>query len=303
MMKRFFLPVLGISTLLTVCFFLAHTKTETGIENHAITTVESSVKEYGSAINSTPTKKATNERFTLQGSSDYAELKAYFEPLAKQGDSHASRIVAQIYEYCAMYTNPGYHFNETIDVMIKQKPENKARLETIRKEKKARCSTLDNGLPVTKELLDFTWAQASAAKDPLATLKLATQIQIKTPEKAPQGEALDLMIQQAIQDADPEVLFAAGELLGQSNSSLTYADISGPINEYAWQIAACRLGGAKMCGQGSHLMSALCLNLGDCTSPNFETMVRNSVPRSQTEMLNQALVHIEQLLQQRKQKP
>jgi hypothetical protein len=304
-MKRLILPVVGLLVALAAYFFYSVNKTPYKNESDPLTSSSQVVKNSNSIIKPSDEGSmhaVTANQFTLYGSKNYAALKAYYEPLAKNGNPYANRVIAQIYDYCATYSSPSYHFNETIDAMIKQKPENKVRLEIIRKEKNERCSTLDNGLPITKELIDFSWAQASSAKDTLATLKLAAEMQIKTPEKAPQGKELDLMIERVINEGDPEAIFAAGELLGLNDSSIDYADVSGPVNQYAWQIAACRVGGARTCGQSSRLMTTLCLGLGDCTSSGFEAMARNSIAPSQTESLNQAISRIEQLLQQRKPK-
>ncbi|MGH8108772.1 MAG: hypothetical protein ACREO1_08685 [Arenimonas sp.] len=298
-MKRWLLPTLGLFIVLAAYFYYENSKITAADTDSASKIVDVTAEKNALTLKSNAQKNTNNvrgEQFTLYGSNDYAALKAYYEPLAEKGDPYARRVIAQIYEYCVGYSRSPKMYTDTINDLIRLKPENKVRLLSIKSKTEQRCALLDNGLPITKELIDFSWAQASEAKDSLATLKIATQLLVMNPDKAPQGKALNLFIDKAINEADPETLFATGELLSLNNSSSAYHDLSGPINGYAWQIAACRRGGTSMCGPSSNLMSSVCTGLGDCTSANFEAAIRYSTPPSQASQLNDALVHIENFL-------
>jgi hypothetical protein len=303
-MKRWLFAALGAVAVLAAYYFYTDSVTaKHGVKDSMVVTKNKS----GVALNSTEIKNAAvsnRTQFTLHGSTDYAALKAYYEPLAEKGDPKARRIIAQIYEHCLDYSRSPKTYGETIDVMMKFKPDDpigRLRLKKIKEQTEQRCKLLDKGLPITKELLDFSWAQASAASDSLATFKIATELQILKPDQALNGEMLDSMVNRAIDSGDAETIFVAGELLRLNSNSATYADVFGEINNYAWQIAACRIGGANMCGQNSILMTDIaCMGMGDCSSTNYESMVRNGIPPCQLEALNIALSRIENLIQQRR---
>lgn len=234
--------------------------------------------------------------YTLSGSEDYAALKAHFQVAADHGDPTARRIIAQIYEYCGFYHRPRNDYKETIEQLKKSNPNDVAKIANIDAQLSKRCATLDHGLPITYELLQTTWAKATEARDLVATLKAATQDQTLS------GNFVDQLIERTLNSNDAGALFELGSLLAQNSNSVQYQNLSGPvINESAWQIAACRLGGADLCGPDSQIMSSFCLS-GNCQFQNYEDMVRDAVPRSEQFRLDQAISQIETLIRQRNTK-
>lgn len=295
-MKRWLLPTLGLLIALAVYFYYDNSKTTTANTDSTSKIADAGVQNSNLATKPDTqenTNKVRDEQFTLYGSNDYAALKAYYEPLAEKGDPYARRMIAQIYDYCALYSLHPKALDDHINVLLSTKPKNKARYLGIQKSMEDRCSMLDKGLPITRELIDFSWAQAVSSKDPVATLQVASS------DTTLNSKQIDQLISQALKDPDPETIFAIGDL-AKTQGAAQFSPVTGTrVNEIAWQVSACRQA-PSMCGNNSPIMTGYCMNGISCDYSNFEEMVRNSIPNEQRQNLDLALQQIQQLLPQQR---
>ncbi|HET8818277.1 MAG TPA: hypothetical protein VFM73_01885, partial [Xanthomonadaceae bacterium] len=129
--------------------------------------------------------------------------------------------------------------------------------------------------------------QAAKAGDLVAQAKLAA----RKPNETPPDEVNDLLAS-AIQESNPDALLSAAPLLGATSKQgidpRFAAYVGSPNDEYAWAIAACRMGAD--CGPNSHVMNEICLSSLYCDYSNYEQFIRAEVlPNAQLERVNQIL--------------
>lgn len=261
--------------------------------SHADGTRQPTVREAGS---STSIREA--DVFTLAGSNDYSALKAHFLAAAEAGDPYARRVIAQIYDYCFAYSASPANFDQGLDALATINPKAKSQLADIRAITDKRCANLDGGELITLELMDLSWGEAMRSRDPLATVRAAER------QKDLNGPHLDQLLNHLLPTADPETLFEVGQLLETNRNSVKYAAFSDPnLGRYAWQIVACRRGGATMCGPRSPLMMTLCMN-GICSEgTGYEQMVRTVVPVPDRAKLDSEIAALELFLSQQVPSP
>ncbi|QBG88568.1 sel1 repeat family protein [Xanthomonas oryzae] len=202
----------------------------------------------------------------------FLELKSR----ANQGDAAAQRDLAEAYGRCIAVSGNPQKFLSTYEAIAKQSnsPSNAKGMLQAATAYVEECSIVDNGAVVPLEARNLWLEQAAKGGD----LAAQARLQMASPDR-PNGEALRSFIDKVATADDPLATFELGQLVA-GNSDVTslgsYADVaSGPVSGYAWSIAACQMG--LDCGAGSELMNSVCLNTSGCSSPNFESFVRNNL--------------------------
>jgi hypothetical protein len=244
-----------------------------------------------SSVNSPAMPSRAVDPFTYSGSEDYSALKLHYQAAADAGDPSARRIIAQIYDYCARYSNSPKKFGQYLDVLATTRPEWRAQMQAIKAETAKRCAGLDGGTAIPPELVEFDWAQALASRDPVATLQIAAR------QSDLSGAQLDQLLGRVLLSADPETLFEVGNLISSNQGSTRYAKFSDPyLGPYAWQVLACRRGGPAMCGPNSPLVMMHCM-AGICTGgTDYEHLIRATLSAIDQARLDKQVAELDRFL-------
>lgn len=206
---------------------------------------------------------------------------------AEAGDPAAQRLLGERYLDCLPFSlSPEVH-KQTLRALAELRglPEATATIATTGIDR--HCGGIDGGQPIPLEA-GFLWLeQAAKAGDLVAQAKLAAL----KPNETPPDEVNDLLAS-AILESNPDALLSAAPLLGATSKDgidPRFASYVGsPNDEYAWAIAACRMGAD--CGPTSHVMTELCLSSLYCGYSNYEQFIRAEVlPDAQLERVDRIL--------------
>ncbi len=141
----------------------------------------------------------------------------------------------------------------------------------------------------------MTWfEQAARQGDPYAKVTLASKN-----FSSLNASDYEAITRDVVNSADPEAIFALGDLLALAPQGADLAEfrsaVIGPYANYAWGIAACRMGAD--CGPGSYRMDSLCVNTGICSAEDFESAIRtDAVPAGQQESLDKAIGEVQKVI-------
>ncbi|MEG2804567.1 hypothetical protein [Stenotrophomonas sp.] len=191
---------------------------------------------------------------------------------AERGDPVAQRELSEQYGRCLPVNyNPHKYLGgvEAIAALDKD-PANAARYRQAAKDQLDECAVVDGGDVVPLEARSLWLEQAAKAGDLVAEARVN-----RGPEMSYRGRQLEHFMDRVIASGDPLALFEMGQNLASADVGdvRRYADVAGSeMAFYAWGIAACDMG--LPCDQGSEIMVSLCLNTTACSSPDFETWVR-----------------------------
>lgn len=206
---------------------------------------------------------------------------------AEAGDPVAQRLLGQRYMDCMAFSFSPETHKETLRELARMRglPEATATLVTTGIEKL--CGGIDGGQPIPLEAGELWLEQAARSGDLVAQAALAA----RRPNATEPEEVNDLLVS-AIQERNPNALLAAAPLLGVTSRTgidPEFAALVGSTNdEYAWAIAACRMGAD--CGPGSRTMTSLCLSLLYCNYSNYEQFIRAELlPDGQLERVDRIL--------------
>jgi len=175
----------------------------------------------------------------------------------------------------------------TLDAYAHLSGKTQGAYDDIKKRFAATCSVVDGGDVILEEHYTKWFERAADHGDPYARIYMASS---KWTSLKP-GD-YQLLARDAVNSADPEAIFALGDLLALAPEGTDLgafnASATGPYANYAWGIVACRMGAD--CGAGSFRMDSLCVNSGVCGSENFEDAIRSRVvPAGQQESLDRAI--------------
>lgn len=213
---------------------------------------------------------------------------------AESGDIVAQRELAGIYERCSFYSQSPSTFNETVRSLAQDRGADASAYDEILLRYKATCSAVDGGQRIPNEAYRLWYEQAAKGGDTVSRIRLAASNSATLTDKDFQGMARD-----AANSADPDAIFALGNLLSLAPDSADLGEFSelskGPYMTLAWGIAACRLGAD--CRPGSARMDEMCIAAGVCGSLDFEEGVRlDLVPQGQAAILERNIEDIQGLL-------
>lgn len=236
------------------------------------------------------------ERVTLDldASVDYGALREALRPLESQGDAFALRMIAEIYEYCFIYSLDPAKARRQAEFLATLRPENASRLAEIAKLQDARCKTLDGGVPIVPELVGLYRDRARERGDRISELANFEALQDANPEVA------ERLVESIVYAARPDELLALSQLAAQRTIPGGLSVLSGSERYgHAWAIAACRRAGSQTCGPSGRLMTQTCLATGLCNYSSYEDLVRRGLtPPSSLHDLDRAISRVENRLGQ-----
>ncbi|MGH8075797.1 MAG: hypothetical protein ACREPE_00510 [Lysobacter sp.] len=243
----------------------------------------------GNTIRS-PTTPALSSKGT-QVPLSVAEIKQR----AERGDPVFQRELSGLYEECSAYSlNPSVYL-KTLDDLSKLSPGSAKSMERIKARQTALCTQVDNGAPIPREAYQLWLEQAARGGDLTARIRLKA----RSLEDVPVNE-IEVLAGAAIAGKDPSALFELGALMGRPSSAAMSGPLGAvagtPYSEYAWGIKACRMGAP--CGEGSALMTSLCVNTGRCNYANYESFMRSEVGAGGWEKVESALDGINRIVSQ-----
>ena len=233
-------------------------------------------------------------KFTLTESLDYEVLRAHYQASADAGDPYARRVIAQIYDFCVLYSLDADRYRKQLNQLAEQRPELSAQFRNMQEVTEQRCKYLDDGLPIPIELIELSRSEAQAAGDPVSILQNSARMADLSSEENRQ------LLDRIFADPEPEALIHIGTLMSVDRHGTEYADVSGPSHQQAWWTVACRRGGTALCGANSPMMMSLCRN-GICfpTTHGFEAGIRQSIAPGDLARFNQRIAAIEEFLRAR----
>ncbi len=220
---------------------------------------------------------------TQDAAAGFLELRSR----AEAGDVAAQRKLGQIYQHCSVFSISHSNMYATLDAYAHLSGKTQGAYDDIKKRFAATCSVVDGGDVILEEHYTKWFERAADHGDPYARIYMASS---KWTSLKP-GD-YQLLARDAVNSADPEAIFALGDLLALAPEGTDLgafnASATGPYANYAWGIVACRMGAD--CGAGSFRMDSLCVNSGVCGSENFEDAIRSRVvPAGQQESLDRAI--------------
>ncbi|HIE5353528.1 TPA: hypothetical protein ACXNP2_000076 [Stenotrophomonas maltophilia] len=235
------------------------------------------------AVESTPWARADSH---LAGSW-FADLRSR----AEAGDVFAQRQLAEAYQRCAVFSLSPANMYATLDAYAEVRGVPARAYDDIKKRFAANCSGVDGGQVIPVEAYGNWFERAAAKGDPYSRVAIAFRNRAAFSSEDYQSLARDV-----VSSADPEAMFALGDLLtlAQETNELAEfkASMASPYSTFAWGIVACRMGAD--CSHGSYRMDSLCMNTGICGTGDFEEAIRtHAVPVGQQEALDKAIAEVQ----------
>lgn len=223
-------------------------------------------------------------RTKLEGTDDYGLLVATAMPLGEGGDKESAELVARVLEYCSFYSQSPEKFTSHVESLASASLDQRqaAALRSLGSRMAERCSNVMPGTSIgTPDIQQ--WQQKAAELGSIRSL-VRTAV---TDNQAVTNEDKKQILEAAVASGDPDALLEAAELLRFAPD----AGIEGfpahgsELDQYAWQIAACKLGAD--CGRGGLFMDQLCLSGLGCGANSYEELVRSQyVPQGGTALLD-----------------
>lgn len=206
---------------------------------------------------------------------------------AEAGDAAAQRELAELYQRCMVFSLSPSNMYTTLDVFARMRGAPEGAYDNIKKRFATTCSGVDRGEMIRIKTYTTWFKRAAEQGDPYSKVVMATR-----GRDALNADDFQSLARDVVNSADPEAIFALGDLLVLAPEGTDLAEfkatVTGPYADYAWGIAACRMGAD--CGPDSFRMDSFCLNTGICNSGDFEHVIRAEAIRvGQQESLNKAI--------------
>src|SRR5690606_31008082 len=224
----------------------------------------------------------------LGAESRFLELRSR----AEAGDVIAQRGLAELYRRCILFNLSPANTYSLLDLFARTRGIPGA-YDGIKKRFAATCSGVDGGQVIPRVAYTDWFEQAARQGDTYSMMAMAS-------ENWHSLEADDyrLLAREVVDSADPEAVFALGDLLALAPESVDLGEFRvvapSPYATLAWGIVGCRMGAD--CGPESYRMDSLCINTGLCNSGDFESAIRTEMlPVGQEEALDNAIDAVEQL--------
>ncbi len=213
---------------------------------------------------------------------------------AEAGDMVAQRELAKLYQQCSVFSLSPSNMYATLDAFAVARGVPQSSYDGIKKRFSATCSAVDGGQVIPQEAYTNWFERAANQGDSYSKVAVASHNWVTLKADDYLSLARDV-----INSGDPEAIFSLGDLLALAPESSDIAEFkpatTGPYANYAWSIAACRLGAD--CGPGSYRLDSLCINTGICGSGDFEDAIRNHVvPAGQQESLDRAIGEVQRFI-------
>lgn len=206
---------------------------------------------------------------------------------AEAGDAVAQRDLAELYQRCSSFSISPSNMYAMLDAYARIRGVAESSYDDVKKRFSTACSALDGGEVIPEEAYTGWFQRAAHQGDAYSKVALASKSWSDLKDEEYKDLARDV-----VNSADPEAIFALGDLLAlapESSDLSEFKSIStGPYANYAWGIAACRMGAD--CDPGSYRTDSLCVNTGMCGNGNFEETIRtHAVPAGQQDSLDKAI--------------
>lgn len=175
---------------------------------------------------------------------------------AEAGDAVAQRIYGRMLEECQHYSITYKTFKADLDAMSKSTVPFVNLNENIGVIVEKRCKNFTNGSRILSEEPYLWYSQAAIKKDAQSMAKVMSMTGVA---KMTDQELKD-NVNVIIASKDPEAFMELANIMGEHNQSraAVLGKYSGDRrSEYAWRLAACRLG--ANCSAKSQLLINLCL--------------------------------------------
>jgi len=203
----------------------------------------------------------------------------------------AQRDLGELYQRCAIFSLSPSNMYSMLDAYALARGKPVGTYDSIKKRFAAACSGVDNGAVIPREAYTSWFEQAAGKGDPYSKVTLATKNWSTLKPDDFQQIARDV-----INSSDPEAIFVLGDLVALAPEGTDLGELKaateGPYANYAWGIAACRMGAD--CGPNSFRMDSLCINTGICGAGSFEDAIRDgAVPAAEQEALDKAISEVE----------
>lgn len=216
---------------------------------------------------------------TGQGrSAEAARVKA-FEALkaqARAGDALAQRKLAEAYDACFIVNVDRKRFVDGLP-MTKQTLHDPAQIrlfEQLAAERLQQCDAVDGGAFIPSDLIRGWYAQAAENGDLAARLMDGAFSRKKL-----DATSAARLLEDVMGSNDPGAVFAFGNALGPGYPAIagdpTEPLVTGEVANWAWMVAACRMG--YDCGPTSAFMGNMCLHVNSCTGEDFEGFVKRGL--------------------------
>ncbi|MBS0457282.1 MAG: hypothetical protein JSS44_08145 [Proteobacteria bacterium] len=211
-------------------------------------------------------------RQRFEQSHDLFALVQSSRAAADGGDATAKTIIADAMYECISATLPTNSRHVGVFLAEKRQPELKSVIDAKLAVDSARCGrfTKDDIGSLGAVLAQY----ADAAK--LGSAKaLAMQLTYGNLATIPDQD-LASDVQKIITSGDPDAIGALSNLMGlrAEGRASTFGSYSGSVtDQYAWQLAACRMG--MDCGANSALLRGYCLSGGMCGAISIDQVISN----------------------------
>ena len=196
---------------------------------------------------------------------------------AEAGDTVAQRIYGRMLEECQHYSITHKTFRADLDAMSQSTVPFVNLNENIGLIVEKRCKNFTDGAPILSKEPYLWYGQAALKKDAQSMAKIMSAVGIAKMTDQELKESIDLIVA----SKDPEAFMAIANIMGEDSQSriAVLGKYSGNRqSEYAWRLAACRLG--ANCRAKSPLLINLCLYGGArsaCVGSSMEVVFQRDM--------------------------
>ncbi|MEP6906985.1 MAG: hypothetical protein ABI858_03245 [Pseudoxanthomonas sp.] len=234
-----------------------------------------------------PSFRANDVRMDFAGASDLYAYRHRLRAKEAAGDPAALWEVSQVIEYCAAFaSNPAGYAGDTRQI-LEMKGWATAAMASARDRVSNRCQRFvpEDGFSLASlRAKRIEAASAGSLAAEAALLAMGESL-------SSSNEYKQDLVRRVLDSADPQAFLALSSVMGVASSGQEayFGRVSGSqYSEWAWQIAACRLGAD--CSAHGVLMTSYCANGGICSrdsSQDFYTFVLDAgVSRQGVDNLN-----------------
>lgn len=276
-MKRWLFLALAVVAFLVFYFFVYSDAGKPKTPDINSTLKETQVVDARKAAIASNRKQKSTDQLNYETASDLSLIADHIRSKADSGDPTAQRIYGQMLEECWKYSLTKKTFKADLDGMSKMFPELGDLYARFGTKVEKRCGNFTKNMPISIKDPYMWYGLAALKKDAQATAKILTHMGADKLNDQALKEGVDFIIA----SKDPDALMELANIMGAHNQ--TRASALGPLsgsqrNEYAWRLAACRLGAD--CGADAQVVMNFCLNGGArsaCTGNSLQEAIRRDV--------------------------
>ncbi|MEO8001472.1 MAG: hypothetical protein ABI644_06310 [Arenimonas sp.] len=244
--------------------------------------------EIQNAVDGLHGQKKSADELKYERAVDLSLISDDIKSKAEAGDIIAQRIYGSMLEECFTYSVSKKTYKEDLDARGKIAPELRDLYARFGAKVEARCKNFTVNMPIHIKDAYLWYALAAMKKDAQSMAKVLTRMGVEKLDDGSLNEGVDFIIA----SKDPDAMMELANVMGAHNQSRASAlgQFSGSErNEYAWRLAACRLGAD--CSANAQIVTNFCLYGGAisaCTGNGLQEVIRRDVlaPREYEAALN-----------------